>query len=78
MKENVIYAGLGVCLVALFLGFFVLLHGCDTPAPRDPSVVSAGRDMAVCSVTAQSWPEYDACRDNVRRRYDRLDGGKHD
>lgn len=65
-----------VCaVICLVLAIAAALSGCT---PSDPSVVAASPELARCSATARSWPEYDACRDAVRARYGRLDGGSHD
>lgn len=56
-----------------------LLVACAEPRP-DPTLPLAAAELSYCAQTATSWADYDACRDEVRRRHGRLppapDGGK--
>lgn len=50
------------------------LASCASPAPS-PWVAAYGAELTACVETARTSGESRACREDVMRRYGRLDGG---
>ena len=64
------------CLaMTLSLLFFGCVDGCKPMEAPDPNAAIYGIELQSCAETAKTWPEYDLCKDSVKARWGRLDGG---